>query len=188
MYNPVTRPQWLYLHLRARTRSKWISQTLSVYKSIWSICQHGILDNNNKVVLHLQPANHHAPSIKAGRLLRRLFVARSISSINSSHKEPLAIAVPSGNDTTGLFQTYPWKSSQGWTMGGWQEALSRLGQKPQSADISARVLEGEGFEREISFLIKSQVASSCPILLFLFIFVVPSDPVILSSASHQDAS
>jgi hypothetical protein len=38
---------------------------------------------DNKVVLRLQLANHHAPSTRAGRLLQRLFVARSISSMNS---------------------------------------------------------------------------------------------------------
>lgn len=38
---------------------------------------------DNKVDLRLQPANHHGPSTRAGRLLQRLFVARSISSMNS---------------------------------------------------------------------------------------------------------
>ena len=37
---------------------------------------------DDKVVLRLQLANHHALSIRAGRLLQRLFVARSISSMN----------------------------------------------------------------------------------------------------------
>lgn len=60
--------------------------------------------------------------------------------------------------------------------------------KPQNADIPARILDGDRLERKISFLLKYQVASSYSILLFPFVSVVPSDPAILSFASHQDAS
>lgn len=60
--------------------------------------------------------------------------------------------------------------------------------KPQNADILARILDGKGLERKISFLLKSQVASSCPILLFPFVSVVSSNPAVLSFASHQNAS